>query len=92
MFHKCEFLKFLPDISKWNTSNVTNMSFMFSSCKTLTSLPDISKWETKEEDRFMYNEMFSGCSKFLNIPDKFLISDELPDNKKKKFGKDDNDK
>ena len=40
----------------------------------------------------MYNEMFSGCSKFLNIPDKFLISDELPDNKKKKFGKDDNDK
>ena len=92
MFHKCEFLKFLPDISKWNTSKVTNMSFMFSSCKTLTSLPDISKWKTNEEDRFMYNEMFSGCSKFLNIPDKFLISDELPDNKKKKFGKDDNDK
>ncbi len=36
----------LPDISKLDTSNVTNMSFMFSSCKFLTHLPDISKWNT----------------------------------------------
>ena len=35
-------LKSLPDISKWNTGNVTNMSYMFS-CGGLKSLPDISK-------------------------------------------------
>ena len=34
-----------PDISKWNTSNVTNISSMFSGI-SLSSLPDISKWDT----------------------------------------------
>ena len=36
----------LPDISKWNTSNATNMSGLFSWCDSLVSLPDISKWNT----------------------------------------------
>ena len=36
----------LPDISKWNTSKVTNMSDMFYKCSSLLSLPDISKWNT----------------------------------------------
>ena len=31
----------LPDISKWNTSKVANMSYMFHGCKSLISLPDI---------------------------------------------------
>ena len=35
-------LKSLPDISKWNTSNVINMSYMFSGCTSLNSLPDIA--------------------------------------------------
>ena len=42
MFCKCTNLSNLPDISKWDTSNVTKMSFMFSKCSKLTSLPDIS--------------------------------------------------
>ena len=29
MFYRCSSLSNLPDISKWNTNNVTNMSFMF---------------------------------------------------------------
>jgi len=29
MFHRCESLISLPDISKWNTSNVINMEFLF---------------------------------------------------------------
>ena len=36
----------LPDISKWNTSNVNEMNSMFSKCNSLISLPDISKWNT----------------------------------------------
>ena len=34
------------DISKWNTSNVTNMSWMLRECLYLSSLPDITKWNT----------------------------------------------
>ena len=29
MFSECKSLSSLPDISKWNTNNVTNMSYMF---------------------------------------------------------------
>ena len=29
IFYKCESLSSLPDISKWNTNNVTNMLDMF---------------------------------------------------------------
>jgi surface protein len=39
-------LEYLSDISKWNTKNVTNMSYMFSGCSSLEFLPDISKWNT----------------------------------------------
>ena len=34
-------LLFLPDIQKWNTNNVTDISYIFSSCSSF--LPDISK-------------------------------------------------
>ena len=45
MFFNCESLKSLPDISLWNTYNVTNMSFMFYDCLNLERLPDISIWK-----------------------------------------------
>ena len=44
LFEVCIKLISLPDISKWNTSNITDMSFMFNKCNSLISLPDISKW------------------------------------------------
>ena len=43
MFYECSSLKLLPDISKWNTNNVTDMSYLFYKCSSLQSLPDISK-------------------------------------------------
>ena len=43
MFLGCNSLIALPDISKWNTSNVEDMSGMFRECNSLISLPDISK-------------------------------------------------
>ena len=45
MFSSCSSLQSLPDISKWNTEKVTDMSYMFESCRSLKSLPDISKWK-----------------------------------------------
>ena len=41
MFFGCSSLLSLTDISKWNTSNVTNMGYMFEDCSSLSSLPDI---------------------------------------------------
>ena len=41
MFSECYSLISLPDISKWNTSNVENMRYMFSGSNSLISLPDI---------------------------------------------------
>ena len=40
MFYKCNSLISLPDISKWNTTNVNDMSWMFYGCNSLISLPD----------------------------------------------------
>ena len=46
MFKECHELSILPDISKWNTQSVEDMSFLFYECKSLRALPDISKWVT----------------------------------------------
>ena len=40
MFASCLSLTTLPDISKWNTNNVTNMNSMFISCKESLNIPD----------------------------------------------------
>ena len=40
MFYNCYNLSSLPDISKWDTQNVTNMNNMFYNCYRLSSLPD----------------------------------------------------
>ena len=37
MFSWCKSLNNLPDISKWDTKNVTDMSGMFSGCNVLIS-------------------------------------------------------
>ena len=44
MFDGCSSLLSLPDISKRNTNNITNMNAMFARCFSLSPLPDISKW------------------------------------------------
>ena len=43
IFSCCELLQTLPDLSKWDTSNINDMGSMFEECNSLTSLPDISK-------------------------------------------------
>ena len=40
MFYGCSSLNNFPDISKWDTKNVTNMRYMFDGCSKLKKIPD----------------------------------------------------
>ena len=66
-------LSLLPDISKWNTNNITNMSGIFIECSSLKSLPDISKWNINKTTDIRY--IFSDCFNLKNIPSKFREDD-----------------
>ena len=55
-------LKSLPNISKWNTSNVNDMREMFYKCDSLISLPDISKWNNSHVFNIL-NESFNCLNK-----------------------------
>ena len=66
IFSECKSLKSLPDISKWDIKNVTNMSSMFCGCKSSISLPDISKWYTRNVSYMDY--MFNSCSSLISFP------------------------
>ena len=48
MFYGCESLNSLPDISKWDTSNVNDMSGMFGECLSTINIP--SKFNKEEEE------------------------------------------
>ena len=67
MFSECRSLISLPDISKWNTNNVTDMCAMFYNCSSLKSLPDISKWNTNNVTNM--TNMFYNCSSLKSLPD-----------------------
>ena len=56
-------LKYTPfDVSKWNVSNVTNMSHMFFNCKNFNC--DLSSWDVSKVENmsnmFTYCKMFEG--------------------------------
>ena len=67
MFYKCTSLLYLPDISKFDTSNFTSMTDMLCGCSSLLFLPDISNWNTSQVKYFA--EMFYGCSSLMFLPD-----------------------
>ena len=67
MFCFCPSLISLPDISKWNTNNVSNMESLFCFCHSLISLPDISKWNTINITNTV--NMFAGCDSLKSLPD-----------------------
>ena len=43
LFFSCAKLEKLPDISKWETNKVINISEIFFRCSLLNNIPDISK-------------------------------------------------
>ena len=49
--------KFNGDISKWNVSNVKNMSYMFTSCLSFNK--DISSWDVSEVKKI--GKIFYSC-------------------------------
>ena len=81
LFDCCYSLSSIPDVSKLNTNNVTNMHKMFYNCtnnnvtkmdemfygcSSLSYLPDISKWNIEKVSSM--KDMFNYCKKDLNIP------------------------
>ena len=52
------------DLSGWDTSQVTNMSYMFSNCSKLATV-DLSGWNTSQVTNISY--MFQSCSKLETI-------------------------
>ena len=75
MFNECNSLISLPDISKWNISNVKDMGSMFSGCNSLISLPDISKWETSNIENM--SSMFYNLPNCIKIPKRFIEQNYL---------------
>ena len=54
----------LDYISNWDTSQVTNMYYMFDSCRNLITL-DLSGWDTSKVTNMGY--MFSNCSDLTSL-------------------------
>ncbi len=52
MFLNCSSIVTLPNVSKWNTSDVMGFKSIFYGCSSLSILPDITKWKAlnKNED------------------------------------------
>ena len=67
IFFGCISLSSIPDISKWNTVNIKDMSYIFSKCTSLVSLPDVSKQNHKNLKNLI--SIFPDCPSSLNLPD-----------------------
>ena len=65
-FWGCSSLTYLPDISNWNTENISTAIGVFAYCSKLTYLPDISKWNINKATDI--GRMFEGCSSLIEIP------------------------
>ena len=63
MFLGCSELLTL-DVSNWDISNVTNMSYMFWGCSELLTL-DVSNWDISNVTDI--GSMFMGCVKLTTI-------------------------
>ena len=57
MFQDCSSLSSFTNISKWNTTNVIDMSWMFAKCENLQSI-EISNWDTNQVKDMSYIFVF----------------------------------
>ena len=65
MFCGCSSLNFLPDISKWNITNVNNINRIFFDCNSLSLLPDLSKW--KNVNNIDIYHIIGECINIMNL-------------------------
>lgn len=63
MFRECSSLTSI-DVSRFNMSNIKNISQMFTGCSSLTSI-DVSNWNTHNLEDISF--MFEGCSSLTSI-------------------------
>ena len=66
LFESCRPLISLPDISTWNTNNITDISGLFHNC-LIEKIHDISKWNTNSVTDISY--LFAFCSSLLSVSD-----------------------
>lgn len=64
MFYGCLNLTNIRDDYKWDTSNITNMYYMFNNCRSLTEL-DVSNWNTSNVTDM--NRMFYNCDVLTDL-------------------------
>lgn len=65
MFYDCQRLNSEGlGLTNWNTSNVTNMSYMFYNCKATTEL-NVSRFDTKNVTNII--NMFSNCASLTSL-------------------------
>ena len=69
LFYGCSSLKYIDDISNWNTNNINdyNISLLFFGCSSLLKLPDISIWDISKVT--IFNFLFGECSSLESLPD-----------------------
>ena len=65
MFSWCP--PFSVDMSKWNTENITDMTYMFYNCNKSLTLPDISNFNTQNVTKMDY--MYANNIHLLSLPD-----------------------
>nr|MBP3680425.1 BspA family leucine-rich repeat surface protein [Clostridia bacterium] len=65
MFYFFHELANIDGISSWDTSSVTNMSYMFYYCRTLTNIEALASWNTSSVTDMSY--MFYYCRTLANI-------------------------
>ena len=73
-FSYCSSLKELPDISKWKTEKVNDMTGMFENCISLKKMPNIEKWNVSNVKKI--NSIFNNCTSLITLPnvDKWNIN------------------
>ena len=59
MFRECKSIEVMPDISKWDTRKVEDMSEMFKDCIKLKEKPNIDNWEFNMPCK--RDNIFDGC-------------------------------
>ena len=70
MFNGCSSLISLPDISKWNTKNISgNHKMLYGNSSTNSIISDNYKEYPLENDTGGMNGIFGGCSSLKSLPD-----------------------
>ena len=70
----------MPEIIKWKTDKLINMSNMFNGCSSLLIFPDISKWKMNDKKISIISDNYplssTSSSLFVNVKTSSLNTDD----------------